>query len=228
MTTPPHQHAPLRPEPQPPRTTAGWALGLAAAPCCGLTSVVGIVLAIVVLARSRQGVDHGRRLAIAALVIGPIWVALGVVAAATGMFDLTSDAARDEGGKVAVRSEQSAQKLRSGDCFDELGEGADDSELAETVIAVPCAQPHQFEIYHEFDLAGDTYPPPEKVSRLAEDGCSAEFRPFVGVTYDASDLEVAWLTPSLETWDALGDRSVDCLVSLPDELTTGTLENSRR
>jgi hypothetical protein len=207
---------------------AGWALGLAAAPCCGLTSTVGIVLAIVVLARSRQGVDHGRRLAVAALVIGPIWVVLGVVAAVTGMFDLSSDASRDEAGKVAVRSEQSTMKLRSGDCFDELGEGADDTEIAETVTAVPCAQPHQFQVFHEFDLTGDSYPTPDEISRVAEDTCSAEFRPFVGITYDASELEVSWLTPSFDTWDRLGDRSVDCLVGISDELITGTLENSRR
>jgi hypothetical protein len=221
--------------PPPSKAMAGWALGLAIVPCCfGITTLVGIGLAITVLVKSRHGVDHGKGLAIAALVIGPIWLALSAIGLATGMIsDLTSDAQRDESGQVTTRSEQSVWKLRNGDCFDDTGlsglEGDEDSaDGPPSVTGVPCHQAHQFEVFHQFDLAKAVYPGDEEVGDLAIDGCAKEFRAFVGVPFRRSRLDMFSLYPDSTAWSELDERTVTCAIGQRDELTTGSLRATRR
>jgi hypothetical protein len=236
----PQQYAPpptprqphLAPD-RPSRTMAGWALGLAIVPCCfGLTTVVGIVLGIRVLVKSRDGVDHGKGLAIAAVVIGPIWLVLIGIGALAGVFDgFVSDAQRDETGAVTERSQQSSLKLRNGDCFDDkvlAGLDVDGgSENSTTVTAVPCTQAHQFEVFHQFDLLDESYPGDSRVGQLAIDGCAKQFRAFVGVAYSRSRLEMYSLAPESKAWHSLDQRTVSCVVGQPGEVSTGSLRGSR-
>lgn len=212
---------------------AGWALGLAIVPCCGgITTLVGIGLAITVLVKSRHGRDHGKALAISALVIGALWLVAGVVAVALGAFnDLTQDAERDSSGEVVSRDEMAPAKLRAGDCFDYpdlFGSSAADPEVeAATVTAVPCLQAHQFEVYKTFEIPGDHFPGKDRVQRIAAEGCLPAFRAFVGRPYGRSQLEPYVLYPQSNSWRLLDDRGVTCIVGNPHELTTGSLKQSR-
>ena len=49
--------------------------------------------------------------------------------------------------------------------------------------------PHDYEVYHAFELNLPTYPGEEQVAALAGGGCLDEFAGFVGVPYDRSVLE---------------------------------------
>jgi hypothetical protein len=230
---PPHlEHATSRPDPRhlPPasRTMAGWALGLAIVPCFGIGPFVAIGLAIAVLVQSRDGRDHGKGLAIAALAIAPLWIIGFVVAAVVGAVgDLTTDADRDSQGQVVGRDEMSTLKIRAGDCFDypELLE----EQASGTVTAVPCVAPHQFEAYFEFFLPDGDYPGDDRVSLISARRCLREFHAFVGVPYGQSTLEPYNLYPSSMTWRVFDDRKVTCAVTDPDSTsTTGSLRNLRR
>jgi Septum formation len=223
---------PAYPDP-PSRTMAGWALGLAIVPCCfGISTLVGIGLAITVLVRSRHGQNHGKGLAIAALVIGPLWIIGGIVAGVAGALDdLTQDADRDSAGRVTDRSTISVLKLRDGDCFNQtaIADKLDD-ETVETKEAevMPCSDLHQFEVYEVYDLPDGDYPGEDKLSRSSALRCITAFADFVGKPYGKSRLEPYVLYPQPFSWRVLHDRSVTCFVGEPHRLTTGTLEGSRR
>ncbi|KRB36964.1 septum formation family protein [Microbacterium sp. Root180] len=113
--------------------------------------------------------------------------------------------------------------LQLGDCFND--ESA--SEISE-VLAVPCAEAHDNEIYFLFDMPDGEYPGEDAVMAAAEAGCLPTFEAFVGVAYDSSELEWFPLTPTASGWDELGDREIVCAVFDPAALVTGTLAGVAR
>jgi hypothetical protein len=222
-------------EVEPSKAMAGWALGLAIVPCFfPVSTLVAIGLAIAVLVKSRDGRNHGKGMAVAALVIAPLWVVGVIVAALVGAFgELQQEGERDGSGQVTESSEISILKIRVGDCFDypELA-SLDPNETAEseafTVTGRPCADPHDFEAYHAYDLTDGDYPGEDVVTESATTKCFAQFKRFVGIPYGKSELEPYFLYPTSRSWALLDDRAVTCLVGEPGKKTSGSLEGSRR
>lgn len=219
-----------RPEHLPPasRKMAGWALGLAIVPCCfGITTVVGIVLGIIVLVRSRDGRDHGKGMAIAAVIIGPLWIVAGIVGGIVGALDdLTGDADRNESGEIVSPDEMSLLKVRTGDCF--TAPGLTDGEPVDSVQAVPCREPHEFEAYADFELPDGDYPGESRMSGSSARRCLDEFRAFVGVSYGDSRLEPYNLYPTSTSWRVFDDHTITCALTRPGHLLTGSAQGSRR
>ena len=218
----------------PPQSKAlgGWALGLAIAFCLPFATLVSIVLAIVTLVQSRDGRDRGRGLAIAALVIDGVVVLVSIVAVLVviGVASVPTSPERDSQGRVTERHEISTFDIREGDCVDDpalMAAGDDQIEVARAQ-AVPCGQAHDLEAYLVFDLQGDDYPGGRTVVRRATLGCLQGFADFVGRSYRSSEAEFWTYYPQQRSWDVLDDRAVVCLVGIPDEKTTGTLEDSQR
>lgn len=192
---------------------AGWALGLAIVPCC-IGWFVAIGLSIAVLVRSRDGREHGRGLAIAALCVACGWILVAVTTVALGLL-------ADLGEGVDWDSEDP----KVGDCFDDQ-ELWDGTESDEPVDAMPCSQAHQFEAFDDFALPDGEYPGDEKALDLAFAGCRERFQAFVGSIYQASELDVAVLWPDEDRWDY--DRNVLCVVYDPAGKVTGSLADSER
>lgn len=116
--------------------------------------------------------------------------------------------------------EVEAIELEVGDCFNETVEK---SQTVESVMVVSCDEAHDFEVYHAFDLEDGPYPGVEVVEDLWIAGCLDRFEDFVGVSFDASVLEISGIFPTEETWVALGDREVACSVTAVDgEPRTGS------
>jgi hypothetical protein len=70
-------------------------------------------------------------------------------------------------------------------------------------------------------------PSAAEVEGIVEDQCLVEFESFVGMPYDQSALEVTWLEPTEESWEA-GDRELVCMITDPAGQTTGSLEGANR
>jgi ABC-type sugar transport system permease subunit len=68
----------------PSKAMAVWALVLACIPMF-LAWIIAIVLALVVLTSPKDGYDRGRGLAIAALVIAPMWIVAFILYVALGL-----------------------------------------------------------------------------------------------------------------------------------------------
>ncbi|MFG6503080.1 septum formation family protein [Microbacterium sp. P05] len=99
--------------------------------------------------------------------------------------------------------------LRVGDCFDDTS--ADAKEISE-VPAVPCDQPHDNEIYHEFTMPDGDFPGQEALDAAADEECAAEFDTFVGIAYADSVLDWAPFQPTEGSWTQLDDRVVQCII----------------
>jgi hypothetical protein len=145
-----------------------------------------------------------------------------------------SEESRDETGAIDEAGELDAFSIKVGDCVDNVVTDSASTEV-ESVGGVPCAQPHQAEAYHAFDLPeGDgTFPGDAAVGEQADAGCIAAFQGFVGLAYEQSALDYTWLVPTLASWDERDDREVLCFVIEPGptgELIplTGTVAGAAR
>ncbi len=106
-----------------------------------------------------------------------------------------------------------------GDCLNDINVSGEVSE----VPIVPCDEPHDSEVFHEFDIEGTEFPGDDAVTQAAQEGCGGEaFTEFVGLEYASSKYGVSYYTPLEQGWGA-GDRTVSCTIFDPDGQVTGSL-----
>ena len=87
-------------------------------------------------------------------------------------------------------------------------------EVTSSAELAACDAEHQGEAIATFDLvggAGTPFPGDELVREQALGGCEGRFETFVGISFQASRLQLRAFRPSSESWD-LGDRRVYCVV----------------
>ena len=92
---------------------------------------------------------------------------------------------------------------------------------------VDCATAHDSELYAVVDLPDGAWPGQEAVDASAEQACLDQFAGYVGVAYDQSALEFAYLPPDDTSW-AAGDRQVGCLAVDPAGPLTGSVRGTGR
>ena len=103
--------------------------------------------------------------------------------------------------------------LQLGDCF--VNPGAD--RVVTTVQLVPCDEPHDYEVFHIFELEDqDAYPGDSALQQQWTAGCLQQFEEFVGVPFDVSAIEISGIYPTAETWESIDDREVICSVTRVD------------
>jgi hypothetical protein len=143
---------------------------------------------------------------------------IGVVAVGGILFA----ARRDDSGQISDAGDLSAFDLLVGDCFDVPS----DADQVETVQAIPCDEPHVYEVFWTGDYPADTFPAEAVYIAWLEDQCLPAFEAYVGRDFETSALFIGVLTPSDESW-ADGDRAFQCHLHNEDETPmTGSARGS--
>ncbi len=123
---------------------------------------------------------------------------------------VTDDAVTDETTDVIDDSESTTSvfDLEVGDCLNsDLLAGT-----VQDVGTIDCAAPHDFEIYHAFDLPDGDFPGDDVIGSEAQTEClGSAFTDFVGIEYNASTFYAQPLTPTVDSW-AQGDREILCML----------------
>jgi len=128
----------------------------------------------------------------------------------------------EETNEVQEAGEADVFTMAVGDCLNNQ-----DADVVETIPAVPCSEPHDFEAYHSFDLTGgDEFPGLETIEAEADKGCYEAFPTFVGIAYEESTLDFSYFYPTEDSW-AAADREIMCIV-YDAEPSTGTLAGAAR
>lgn len=153
---------------------------------------------------------HVRPIAVAGSTI-----ALAIVLAGCGIpLSLSgAGAQRDEGGQTTSEAKVDIFELKVGDC--KLADGASSTELSETNV-VPCGEPHDEEIFYEFDLPDGEFPAQDAIEQTAWETCDPQFESFVGISEADSSLSYAYLSPTADGWEQLDDRTVQCVLYSED------------
>jgi hypothetical protein len=138
-----------------------------------------------------------------------------IVAIAVGVFVL-----RD-------RMSSNATDLQVGDCFDSP------TTLGQTVTDVqhhPCTETHTGEVFAVVkNPAADNAVYPDLAGRRAfvSGACAQPFMDFVGISMDATELDVRYFAPTSDGWTG-GDRTFTCYVAHADDSPfTATVKGTR-
>jgi putative regulator of septum formation len=199
------------------KTMAIWALVLSIVPI-PLAWIAAVVLAILVLSRSKNTRDVGKGMAISALVIVALWV-VGIVllvALAAG-----GTAHRDSSGVVSSSGDVEWSKLVPGDCV--VNKPSPRPKI--TFEVAPCDEPHMQEVFAYFNLPDGDYPGDKEISRLSEGGCVKRYSGYMGSSPAAADpaLKVFFLHPLKSSWHLT--KRVVCLLGTGSS-SIGTLKDS--
>lgn len=148
--------------------------------------------------------------------------AVALIGAVGAWWSARDDASRGADGAIAAGGELAADDLRPGDCLME----PEEEEFASTG-AVPCAAPHDLEVFHAYTLPDGSYPEGEAMFADVEAECLPAFATYVGISYEDSEYYLDVLTPTSASW-AAGDQELLCYLYLPDEQAVGSARGSRR
>ena len=97
------------------------------------------------------------------------------------------------------------------------------------IAKVPCDKAHGWETYAEKQYAiEDPYPGTQAIEQSTAQFCEDQFESFVGVGYDDSELEMQYMFPTEQTWTALIDRTITCLVGTSSNDLVGTVKGTKQ
>lgn len=148
----------------------------------------------------------------------------GCTAAETLIAVTDGDNTRAPGVKTPVA------ELAVSDCFTERNRAdavAGPSGVA-TVEVVPCADNHDWEVFHVFPVEGAAFPGDDAVQVQAEITCGSQFGVFVGVDAAVSELGYSYFTPPEVAWTGLASPTVQCFVGDMAGPVGGTLAGAAR
>jgi hypothetical protein len=133
---------------------------------------------------------------------GKLWILVVLVVAGFALFNFLDDS-------------KTVDEIAIGDCFN-LPE---ETEFYE-VDPIDCAELHEVEVFSLIDLSlvstefssVASYPGDDAVYETAYDACWDDFASYVGFPYEDSVLWMDAFTPTLEGWNEVDDRIVNCVV----------------
>ena len=181
---------------QPPRTNVLAILSLVLAFLC---FPAAIVLGIIALVQLKSSHDSGKGLAVAGLVISGVWVAAITTFVGFGLAGAFDDS-------VYTGTVSQAGTTTVGECM------VSSSDL-EANLVVPCARPHDQEVYLVGRLPSGAYLGDEAVDDLADGMCRRGFSAYVGTDYDDSDHDYAFYAPDYDEWVDGEERRVVCVIT---------------
>jgi putative regulator of septum formation len=162
-----------------------------------------------VLTRPRR---RGKRLLIGLFAVS---VAVAVAAAAvTAVLLLAHGPHRPRTAAHPLRA--TVFGLRPGQCFNSLPNGIAGAHV------VPCAQPHDGEIYGTFRVAGRDWPGSGTLASQARLGCQARLTGYLNPQLDTSGLAESYAYPNQGAW-AAGEHSVICEIRGTQGKLTGSV-----
>ncbi|WP_159502390.1 septum formation family protein [Microbacterium sp. 18062] len=148
---------------------------------------------------------------------------LSACAPVAELFGGDAQATRDaQSGEVTGGGQIDVFTLSVGDCLNDQSA----SEVYEVPV-VPCDEPHDYEVYHDFALADGEWDQ-DAVYAAADEGCYTAFPDFVGLSYEESTLDFAYYAPTQLSWEDGDDRMVSCYIGDPGTQTTGSLAGVAR
>jgi hypothetical protein len=102
--------------------------------------------------------------------------------------------------------------------------------IVEEFEVVDCNESHTGELFFKFELPDGDFPGQEAIDEAITEQCQGqEFEDFVGTPYNDSEIFVAALPPSEQTWNEADDREVLCFAVTQDgSPLTESVEGSER
>ncbi|MET7357172.1 DUF4190 domain-containing protein [Streptomyces sp. NPDC005562] len=188
---------------------------------------VGLVLGLIALAQIKRKGERGKGMAVAGSILSVVGVLMLVLAVVAGgardFMDGFREAAR------ASRQDTGAFPVDKGGCLNAPEGRLDSMRFGYQVDEVPCAGPHDAEVFASYRVHQATYPGDGVLTGVAETKCAdLQFAYVMDRWQDFGDADLYYFVPDRTTWRR-GDRHVTCLFGAPDpdHPLKGTLRSDR-
>jgi putative regulator of septum formation len=169
---------------------------------------VAVACAIAALAVIRRTGRRGHGMAVAALFATAAWI---IVAGAVGTVAVLTHGFKKP---VTVKyHEASVFKVRQGDCIN--------TPNGQAVSVLPCATPHDAEVFATFTLPSSAWPGTAAVQQEASSGCVTRLSGYLNPQLSIS-LAQTYVYPDKVAWKA-GTRMVVCEVHATSGQLTGSV-----
>jgi hypothetical protein len=179
--------------------------------------VLGFIFGFIALSQTKRTGQNGRGLAIAGLILSAMWT-IGIILLV--ILAIATSATRDDGGTVTQGGAISATALQVGDCVNNL----QNSTNVQSLPGVPCAQPHEGEVFAVFDLpGGTTYPGRDAVREQVATECNARLATYSPSAQNDSSVGLFSVYPQEQSWTS-GDREVVCIATADNGTVTGSIK----
>jgi len=116
------------------------------------------------------------------------------------------------GGGTGVKT--ATRLVLLGSCF-ELSQTEAASPAYGYAWVVPCTQPHDSEVFLNQAVSATTYPDDDGWAALASQYCDSAFKTYVGSDMTSSRLDVQYIRPTSQSWDA-GNNQLVCFTVDPN------------
>jgi Septum formation len=141
-------------------------------------------------------------------------VVAGGIAIFGGVAATDDKTTRDESGAIVESGGLGAFVMRPGDCFMAPQDG---TEMVASVEGVPCADPHDGQVYALFDVAHADSFDAASVEAQADEGCLSRWASDLWGPYEENmELDISYFVPTAES-RATDDRGVACAIVPVDE-----------
>ena len=201
------------PPPATPQSVNGFAVAALILGIIGVF-VLGLVFGFVALRQIKRTGQAGRGQAIAGIVLSIVWM---VVITVVVVLVVMTGATRGEGGEISSGGSIGVEMLSLGDCLNNLEEG---TQLS--VEAVPCAEPHQAQVYAVSTFEGGPYPGDDSLGKDTEQRCVDLMRTDFPEAFADDTVQVFFFHPTSDSW-ARGDHEMVCVALYTDGPRRGSL-----
>lgn len=207
---------PVQPAPERKPGTNGFAI---AALVFGIIGGIplAIIFGVIALGQTANGRQQGRGQAIAGLICAGVWLA-GL--AAVGVYNVATEPERDDSGSITDGGTLSAYDIEIGDCLNGL-RAVEYDTLVTSLPAVPCADPHEGEVYASFELAEGAYPGLDGVVAAADQRCAQALATYSASAWEDPNIGLFYLYPDERGWRQT--REVVCIALAIEGTLTGSL-----
>jgi len=126
-----------------------------------------------------------------------------------------TSADRNSSGEISKSGDLNVTETRLGDCFVDLPDVTTEMTNISSVNAVPCSEPHSWQVFHKTNLLPGEYSEvavieaSNEVCNLAVEALAASMSDLKINEYRSADINI--IQPTSTSWSK-GNRTVDCLI----------------
>jgi hypothetical protein len=191
------------------------------------------ITALVQISHRKQA---GKGMAIAGLVMASCWMVFGagagVFLATHSLASTTRAATRAATGTATDAGPETPSDRVLGRIADAgsttVGDCLRDSTAQDSMSTkLDCSALHFAEVYRTLDLTASGWPGYDNIAQRANDLCLAEFKGYVGKSYESSVFDYNYYLPDQAEWVAGEHRAVCVLVPADTDTIRGSGHDSR-
>jgi len=133
-----------------------------------------------------------------------------------------SSAKRDDSGQISKSGELDAFVTQIGDCLSDFPSTTDAGSEVSSVNAVPCNEPHHWQVYYKSSATLETYSLDgviEEANYICNAGLEALVQSMSSLkANEYSNSKITFLHPTERSWTSKNDRAVDCFIGSETQL----------